>query len=196
MMCLWYCWSSHCWSLYVKPPRTTTNSINILIIYMYHICICILLLFFVIYCRSENDMCLKLAFIIWAVLLVNDNGRPLIVHHNGRTWNGSKTICGIWPCFNPNPIVCASECAIPHYQSSYLLIFGFTKPAYAYPSPGPQYTSVMLMFLLSCSRDMQSSPVPITELKISTPLECPMWIPSMLGPFFGAEMWRFLIFRL
>lgn len=135
-------------------------------------------------------------YYIWAVLLVNDIGRPLIVYHDVVEREiGSKPIHWIWPCFNPDPNVCVSECAIPHYQSSCSFMDLPGLPTLI-PCPGPQYTSVMLMFLLSCQRDTQSSPVPITELEISTPLECPMWIPSVLGLFFGAEMWRFLIFRL
>lgn len=54
------------------------------------------------------------------------------------------------------------------------------------PWPGPHWTLVTLMPLLPGPNEMQSSPVPITECMMLTPVDLEICIPSVLGLFAGA----------
>lgn len=54
------------------------------------------------------------------------------------------------------------------------------------PWPGPQWTLVMLMSLLPGPKEMQSSPVPITEFLMLIPVDLEMCMPSVLGLLSGA----------
>lgn len=61
------------------------------------------------------------------------------------------------------------------------------------PWPGPQWTPLIFMLFDPELKDMQSSPVAITESKISMWCDVPMWIPSVLGLSPGADMVMFWI---
>lgn len=54
------------------------------------------------------------------------------------------------------------------------------------PWPGPHVTLLILTCLAPSPIEMQSSPVPMFESVMTTPVECPMWIPSVLGLSPGA----------
>nr|CAB3468399.1 unnamed protein product [Digitaria exilis] len=55
------------------------------------------------------------------------------------------------------------------------------------PWPGPQVTPVMLILVLPGPMEMQSSPQAMLVLMILTPVESPMWMPSVLGLSPGAD---------
>ena len=82
------------------------------------------------------------------------------------------------------PVMVQSLTKIPDTGSS---AFHFPRLPTLMPWPGPQVTPWMITFLLPSPRETQSSPVLMFELRILTPFDRPMWIPSVFKLVSGAE---------
>lgn len=74
--------------------------------------------------------------------------------------------------------------------------FNGARKSHLIPCPGPHWTLLIKTLVEPCPMEMQSSPVPMTDLAIRTILELLTWMPSVLGLFSGAVMWRWCALKL
>lgn len=154
----------------------------------------------------------------WAILLIDQYGIRNVNHEYilkckvaGSTWLWS------WPGLDPNSIICVHNRAVFHLQSNNILLIVILPQAphavkklkwnrrsinishrkskskhacvlYLIPCPGPQVILDMKRLVVPGPMEMQSSPVPMTELVMLTWAEFPMWMPSVLGLSSGDEM--------